>query len=75
MVVNAAFISKYRDGKGMSNAERLNKRNEVAKLLVTTTFKEKASELERRAKEAHEQDLKEWGLELGGVEEAEDVAL
>ena len=31
MIVNMAFVSLHREGKGMDHAERLNKRNEVAK--------------------------------------------
>jgi hypothetical protein len=75
MVVNAAFVSKYGEGRGMSHPERLNRRNEVAKQLVASTYKEKVPELERRAKDAHERELKEWGCELDQIEEAEDVSL
>lgn len=73
--INTAFISKFRDGRGMSRSDRLNKWNSVAKGLVDTTYKERIPELEQRAKEVHEQEVKEWALELGSVEEAEDVHL
>lgn len=57
----------------MDRTERLNKWNEVAKRLVTTTYKNQTAELERRAKETNKRDLEEWGLELAGIERAEDV--
>ena len=59
----------------MDRAERLNKQNKVAKRLIISTYKCMMPELERRAKETHKNELKEWGVELNGVEEAEDVVL
>ena len=72
-VIKAAFEANYKDGEGLSPSERLNKRNEVARHLVATTYKDIVPELERRAKEAHEQDLKTWGLDLDGIGEAQDI--
>ena len=59
----------------MSPAERLNKRNEIARRLVATDYKHLAADLEKRAKEAHERESKEWGVELENIGEAEDVQL
>lgn len=73
--MNAAFVSQYGEGGGMDRLERLNKRNEVAKRLVATSYKHLVADLEKRAQETHEQELKEWKLELDGIEEAEDVQL
>lgn len=74
-IVNAAFVSLYGEGKGMDRMDRMNKRNEVAKRLVTGQYKEMVPKLEQRAKETHERELKEWKLELGDVAEADDIHL
>ena len=74
-VVNVAFKSEYGEGNGMERMERMNKRNEVAKQLIKTSHKHLAEELEMRAKEAHERELGEWGLELDDIEQAGDVDL
>ena len=74
-VVNAAFISLYGGENGVDRAARLNKWNEVAKRLVTTTYKHLAVDLEKRAREAHERELKEWGLGLEEIGQAEDIHL
>lgn len=71
--VDETFAEKYGDGAGLERVERMQKRNEIAKELVTTTFKGMAAELKERAEETHERELKEWGLELEGIGEAEDV--
>ena len=59
----------------MDHVERLNKRNEIAKHLVTSTYKEMIPELERQAKEAYELELKEWKLKLDEIGQAENVPL
>ena len=74
-VINAAFAAKYGENADMSPIERVNRRNEVARHLTSTTYAAMAPELEQRAKEAHEQELKEWGLGLDEIGEAEDVHL
>ena len=71
--VDVAFLALYGDGKALDRVQRLNKRNELAKKLVTTDYKHLAGELGTRAKEAHARDLKEWDIELDGIDEAEDV--
>lgn len=74
-LVGAAFVSKYGEGRGMTRAERLNKWNEIARQLVNTTYKHTVKDLEKRAKDAHERDQKEWSLELEEIGQAEDVQL
>ena len=74
-IVDDAFLAQYGGVEVMSRTERMNRRNEVTKQLVATTYKEVEAELSQRAMETHERELKEWGLELEGVEEAEDVDL
>jgi len=59
----------------MEHIERLHKRNELAKRLVNTTYKHLATGLDTRAKETHERELKEWGLDLENITQAEDVHL
>lgn len=73
--VNAAFVSKYGEGRGMTSTDRMNKRYEVANLLVNTHFKDKIPGLKQRAKEANDQAMREWKVGLGEVAEAEDVDL
>ena len=74
-VIKTAFETAYGEGIGMKKIERLNKLNETARELTTTRYAEMVPELERRAKEAHEQEKKEWELDLDKIEEAEDVSL
>lgn len=73
--VDAAFVSQYGKGEDMERVEKLIKRNEVAKTLVETTYKNLIPELEGRAKETHELELKEWNMGFAEIEEAEDVKL
>jgi hypothetical protein len=74
-VIDESFMEEYGEGKGMSRTERMNKRNEIAKQLITTTYKAMTTELEQCAKENHEQEVKEQSLGLEMIEEAEDVHL
>ena len=75
MTVNGAFVAMHGEARGMDRAERLNKWNEIARKLVKTTYKHMIPSLEKRAKEAHERDKKEWSLELEDIEQAEDIQL
>lgn len=72
-VVNDAFYSRYGLGEGMSRAERLNKRNDIAKELISGTLLDRAEGLEKRAKEHHEREVREWSLDLDTIEEAKDI--
>ena len=75
VLINAAFKMKYGEGTGMNPIERVNKRNDIARELITTTHTAIVPDLEQRAKETHEQELKEWGLDLDKIGEAKDVHL
>ena len=59
----------------MGKTERLNKMNEIARELTTTEYAERVPELQERAKETHERELKAWALDLDQIGEAEDVSL
>lgn len=72
-IIDKAFVSEY--GEEVDRAERLNKRNDLAKQLLNTTYKHTIPELEQRAREANDRDIKEWGLELEEIGQAEDVQL
>ena len=74
-IIDNAFHALYQEAGPMSCADQLNKQNEVAKWLVSTTYKDMEAELKQHTKETHEWDLKEWALELEEIEEAEDVDL
>jgi len=71
--VNAAFVELYGEATGMTRMQKMNCRNELASTLVKTTYVHLVTELTERAKETHEQELKEWGLELDDISEAEDI--
>jgi len=72
-IIDGTFVLLYGDGKGMEPTDRMNKRYDIAKGLVATTYKGMVAELQQRAKETHERELGEWGLELEGIEEADNV--
>lgn len=72
-VVDAEFAQHYGKGKDLTPVQRMNTRNELAKSLVNTTYKHLADDLKKCAKEAHEREMSEWGLNLGDIGEAEDV--
>ena len=74
-VIKAAFKTTYGEGTDMSKIERLNKLNEIARELTTTSYAEMVPELELRAKETHGREVKEWELDLDKIEEAENVTL
>lgn len=75
-VIKAAFEDTYgEEGKEMGKTERLNKMNEIARELTTTEYAERVPELQERAKETHERELKAWALDLDQIGEAEDVSL
>ena len=73
--VDEVFAKLHGDGKGMSRMERMNKRNALARQLIDTTYEDMVPELERWAKENHEQELNKWKLEFDHIEAAEDVHL
>lgn len=52
-IINDAFHALYQEAGPMSRADWLNKRNEVAKWLASTTYKDMEAELEQHAKETH----------------------
>ena len=72
-VINAAFAEAYGEGEGLSGTQKMNYRYELAKTLVQTSHSHLVEGLKDRAKEAHEQELKEWSLGLGDIGEAEDI--
>ena len=72
-VVDAAFVERYGQGVDLSQIQKMNHRNELAKSLVNTDYKHLAEDLMLRAKETHERELKEWGLGLQDIGEAADV--
>ena len=74
-VVDAKFTQHYGEGRDLTPVQRMNSRNELAKSLVNTTYKHLADNLEKCAKEAHEREMSEWGLNLDNIGEAEDVQL
>ena len=72
-IVDTAFAERYSGGKDLSRTQRMNYWSELAKSLVGTTYNHLADGLAKRAKETHEREMKEWGLGLDDIGEAEDV--
>ena len=74
-VVNTAFAELYSDGTDLTQVQKMNNRNSVARNLVKTTYAHLVDGLADRAKATHEQELKEWNLGLDEIGEAEDIQL
>jgi hypothetical protein len=74
-VVDAALAELCTETTGLTRVEKMNRRNELARTLVKTTHAHLAQGLAERAKATHELELKEWGLRLDDISEAEDVQL
>lgn len=72
-VVDSALVRLFGNLKDLPTHQWLNKRNEVTRILIETDFKDQAHELDAWAKMNHKRGLEEWGLELGTIDEAEDV--
>lgn len=71
---NAAFVSRYGEGKGFQPAERMNLCTELAKSMVNNGHSHLLNDLEKKAKEEHEKALAEWELVLDDISEARDVS-
>lgn len=73
--VDRALAERYPNAGTMTRVVKMNKRNDLARELVATDFKDQEAQLIQRAKEKHQQGLDEWAIELENIEEAEDVQL
>lgn len=71
-IIDSTF-AKAHSGEDLTRTEKMNYRNELARTLVETTYKHLAGDLERRAKETNEQELREWTFALDEIGEAEDI--
>jgi hypothetical protein len=71
--VDAAFVSKYGEGRGMDGAERMNKRQDLAKRILYGEHKNQIPALENRAREDHKQEIKQWSMLLDDITQASDV--
>ena len=74
-VVNNVFVELHGEATDLTQVQKMNYRNDIARNLVKTTYSHLAGGLADRAKETHERELKEWGLGLDEIGEAEDVQL
>jgi len=72
-IVDAAFVSKFGDGRGMDGAERMNRRHDLAKNLLKDRYQDLVLDLEARARESHEKEIQQWSLTLNSIELAPDV--
>lgn len=71
--LNAAFVSKYADGKGLTSGQRMNLRYETAKSLLSNRFSHLVKELDKKAAAQHEADMDEWNMVLSDISAAKDI--
>jgi len=71
--VNAAFVSKYGDGKTLSSAQRMNVRHDLAKAMLYSRYSHLVNELENKAKDQHKLDMNTWNMILEDISLAGDV--
>ena len=73
-VVNAAFVSKHADGKGMPNVQKMNLRYDLAKAMLSRSYSHLTPDLKEKATIQHKADLEEWNMRLDGISAAEDIS-
>ena len=71
--VTDAFLQQY-GSENLAGAQKMNKRYDVAKTLLTTEYPDLISELEERAGEQYVVDEAKWNLILDDISLAEDVS-
>lgn len=72
-IVNAAFVSQYGEGKGLSGPQKMNILHKLAKDLLSTSYADLKSALDKKAATQHAVDMEEWDLILDGISSAEDI--
>lgn len=72
-LIDAAFISKHGEARGMDGAERMNKRFGFAKQILNGERQNEIPDLKQRARDLHEQELRQWSLALEDIDLAPDV--
>ena len=71
--INAAFVSKYADGSGLTSSQKLNLCYDTAKFLLYNRFSLITKELDQRAAAEHKAALDEWSLILKDISAAKDI--
>lgn len=72
--VNAAFVSKHGNGKGMKPEDRMNLRLDVAKALLASQYSHLTGELNAKAKAQLDVEMEEWNLILDDISLSRDVS-
>lgn len=73
--VNAAFVSRYGDGKNFSSGNRLNLHNAMSESLLKKQYSHLTNELNKKAKAEYKAEADEWNLALENISLADDVSL
>lgn len=74
-IVKDAFALQYGDGKGLTSAQRMNNKHEVAKDLLHREYSHLISDLESKAESQNSAEVEEWELVLEDISLARDVTL
>jgi hypothetical protein len=72
--LNAAFVSKYADGRNFSNTDKMNLRRDLAKTLLNNSYPHLREELDKKALAQYKADMKEWSLEFPNISSAKDIS-
>lgn len=71
-LVDEAFSARYGE-RVMEPVEKMNKRSEITKTLLSTTYQHLVAELERNAKQAHEKEVQSWRSVFQTAREADNI--
>lgn len=74
-VLNAAFASRYGDGRNLTKGDRLNTRTRLAKSLLARQYSHLVNDLRQNAMDHHRKEMREWDLILEDISEASDVSV
>lgn len=73
-IVNAAFVSRYSDGKNLTGAQRMNLRHDLAKSMLHRQYSHLITDLEKKSAAQHSVEREEWNMILQDISLAEDVS-
>lgn len=73
-LINAVFLHRYGDAKGLTNTQRINERNALAKSLLAGQCSNLVSGLDKKAADQHKATLNQWNLILDDISSAQNVS-
>lgn len=71
--VKTAFALRHGDGGDLTNSQKMNTRQKLAKALLVDQYSHLKDELDEKALAQQEKDTKEWNLVLDDISSAKDV--